>query len=127
MKPNKVHVMFETGISVPYPWHTMFPIMPDEHIHDSTCCMWRLREKLAMKNRRFNRMLKWILLPLAFIFSMGLLVPLSLLVILYVPAFASIIGIMYGISVFIVLNLLNYYLDDRRIVINYYYKHRKFQ
>lgn len=121
------HVMFETGISVPYPWHTMFSIMPDEHIYDSTCRIWRLKEKLVKRNRCFNRMLKWIILPLFIPSSFILLSFLQLIIVGIIPELATMLGIFYGILIFIGANYLNDVIGDLKIITNYYYKHRKFK
>lgn len=127
-KPNEYkHTMFETGISVPYPYSPIQIMLPDLHALDSTCRRWHLREKLSKRNQKFNRVLKWILLPTFIVCSIFLLVPISIFIFKYNPDISFIFGIMYGVLVFILVNLLNDVIGDLNIITNHYYKHRKFK
>lgn len=119
------HVMFETGISVPYP-RTVF-IYPDLKRMDTTYRYWRLKEKLAKRDRLLKRISKILIIPLFFILSFALLYLITPFISRFFPGFQTVFGIAYGILTFVNWLALADMIDSSRVFLLYYYKHRKFK
>lgn len=95
--------------------------------HDTLFRYWRLKERLHKRNHVFNRWLKIIILPLFMLLSLALLIPISILIFTFIPDASLVIGILYGIWMYIGIIWLNDYISNLTILTKYYYKKRKFK
>jgi hypothetical protein len=121
------HILFETGIALrdvysPVVYH--YYQIPNGVIFR----YWILKEKLSAKNRKFNRILNIIVQSLIIVLAILLLKVTLSIIMLFVPQdFLFIFGFMYGVLVYGICITINYSIKDLHIIINYYYKHRKFR